>query len=48
METHDKSENDRGAWVALCSHPTCTGNDTETSRVISSVGAGKLHKWLHM
>jgi hypothetical protein len=28
MGTHNVSENGRGAWVALCDHPTHTDTDT--------------------
>jgi hypothetical protein len=29
--THKRPENGRGAWVALCAHPTHTDTDSDTS-----------------
>jgi hypothetical protein len=28
METHNRSENGRSAWVALCAHPNLTDTDS--------------------
>jgi hypothetical protein len=44
METHNRSYNDRGAWVALCPYFTHTATDN-TDRTSDSLLAFSLNIW---